>query len=193
MDQLPCTEWIPCFISYIFDHHTARGNMFLGVLFTRIPLSEPHFLQRVVWLTEKTVIRTFSRKGEMRMQVTNFFQRYILLLSECFLCYKKSRILRLASEEESSPWSPKARVKSCCWSDRILCTLCLSFSSSPFILSRTKLSVKTKIKSMKCKRFSKMVKMLYFCPSVISGTYRTCKGHALRAGGIEPSVVQKKS
>ena len=48
-------------------------------------------------------LRTFSRKGEMRMQVTNFFQRYILLLSECFLCYKKSRILRLASEEGSSP------------------------------------------------------------------------------------------
>lgn len=184
---------MPCFNSYIFDHHIARGRMLLGVLYTRIPLSEPHFLQSVVWLTEKTVIRTFSRKGEMRMQVTNFFQRYILLLSECFLCYKKSRILRLASEEESSPWSPKARAKSCCWSDRILCTLCLSFSSSPFILSRTKLSVKTKIKSMKCKRFSKMVKMLYFCPSVISGTYRTCKGHALRAGGIEPSVVQKKS
>ena len=93
------------------------------------------------------------------MQVSNFFQRYILLLSECFLCYKMSRVLGLASEEESSPWSPKARAKSCCWSDRILCTLCLSFSSSPFILSRTKLSVKTKIKSMKCKRFSKMVKM----------------------------------
>lgn len=81
VDQLPCAEWMPCFISYIFDHHTARGNMFLEVLYTGIPLSEPHFLQRVVWLTEKKVIRTFSRKGEWECKLQTSSRD----ISFCFL------------------------------------------------------------------------------------------------------------
>lgn len=93
---------------------------------------------------------------------------------ECFFCYKMFWILRFVFEEESLLWSLKVCVKFCCWLDRILCILCLSFLSFLFIFLCIKLFVKIKIKLMKCKCFLKMVKMLYFCFFVILGIYRIC-------------------
>ena len=49
----------------------------------------------------------------------------------------------LTSEDECSSWRPKAWENSCCCSERILCTLLLSCSSSPSILWRIRLSDET--------------------------------------------------